>query len=365
MRNKRKNKMNVLVKRITSVVLFAILLTQNVVLSHADEVISKTVGFHTENNGVYYYEDGIRAVGERYIEDEMGKGYWYYFVPEKDGMMNVGWAYVPSGEKWCYYDAQGRMLYGEQCIDNHWYLFDSCTGAVQYGFQYIEKDNKWVYYDRVMGWMLYGEQYIDGGWYYLTPGTGAVDYEWTWLPASDKWVYYDSVTGRMLYGEQYIGGNWQYFDKNTGQVYSKQDKIEKVVSAAYSAVGRNIDCPGILAANGGKTCYYGPCMSLVWWMFYQSDMTGHLADGLNSGWPHENYDWYKSRGMVDYNPRVGDIAFFWYYNFAGVEGVSCSHAGLVVDVSGDSVLVIDALSGGIYPRWYSIGSVVGFAHPWD
>lgn len=100
-------------------------------------------------------------------------------------------------------------------------------------------------------------------------------------------------------------------------------------------------------------------MSLVWWMFYQSDMTSHLADGLNSGWPHENYDWYKSRGMVDYNPRVGDIAFFWYYNFAGVEGVSCSHAGLVVDVSGDSVLVIDALGRGIYPRWYSIGSIVG------
>lgn len=279
--------------------------------------------------------------------------------------MDTGWTYVPAGEKWCYYDDEGRMVYGEQYIDGHWYLFDSYTGAVQYGFQYIEKDQKWVFYDRTMGWMLYGEQCIDDGWYYLTPGTGAVDFEWSWLPDSNKWVYYDSFTGRMVHGEQYIDGKWQYFDEITGQVYSKQDKINQVVNAAYSAVGRHIDCPGILAANGGKTCYHGPCMSFVWWTFYQSGMTGHLADGLNSGWPHENYDWYKSRGMVDRNPRVGDIAFFWYYNFAGIDGVSCSHAGLVVGVSGDSVLVIDALSGGIYPRWYSIGSTVGFAHPWD
>ncbi len=365
MGNKKEKRMNVLVKRTTFVVLLAMMLTQNAVSVHAEGAVFETGGFRVENDSVYYYVDGARAVGERYIKDEAGKWHWYYFAPEKDGAMNVGWAYIQSGKKWCYYDAQGRMVYGEQCIDNHWYLFDSCTGAVQYGFQYIEKDNKWVYYDRVMGWMLYGEQCIDGGWYYLTPGTGAVDYGWTWLPGSDKWVYYDTFTGRMLYGEQYIAGKWQFFDEITGQVYSKQDKINKVVSMAYGSVGRNIDCPGILAANGGKTCYHGPCMSLVWWMFYQSDMTGHLADRLNSGWPHENYDWYKSRGMADKNPRVGDIAFFWYYDFAGKEGVSCSHAGLVVDVRGDSVLVIDALSGGIYPRWYSIGSAVGFAHPWD
>lgn len=74
MRNKRKNKMNVLVKRITSVVLFAILLTQNVILAHANEFVFNTSGFQTENNSIYYYEDGIRAVGERYIEDETGKG---------------------------------------------------------------------------------------------------------------------------------------------------------------------------------------------------------------------------------------------------------------------------------------------------
>lgn len=308
---------------------------------------------------IYYHTDYVGSTlgQEKYID-----GHWY-LLDKQTGEYVHGFVFLENTGKWVYYNSQGRMLHGEQCVNGHWYLFDQYTGAVTYGFAYIEKDDKWVFYDRVMGWMLYGEQCIDGGWYYLTPITGAVDFEWAWLPHSNKWVYYDQY-GRMVYGEQYIDGKWEYFDTITGQVYSAQDKINAVVGKAYSAVNQHIDCPGILAANGGKTCHYGPCMSLVWWMFYESGMTGHLADGLNSGWPHENYDWYNSRGRVDKNPQVGDIAFFWFYNFAGVEGVSCSHAGLVVAVSGDSVLVIDALDSGIQPRWRSKSSIVGFAHPY-
>ncbi len=365
-----KKEMNIMVRRIISVILLAMMLIQDAVLVYASDSVVEISGFHNEAGKIYYYEDGIKAIGERYIEDEAGKWHWYYFVPEKDGEMNVGWAYIPLEEKWCYYDIQGKMMYGEQYIDNHWYLFDSYTGAVQYGFQYIEKDNKWVYYDRVMGWMLYGEQYIDGGWYYLTPGTGAVDYDWAWIPESDKWVYYDSFTGRMLYGEQHIDGKWEYFDELTGEVYSRQDKIDKIVNMAYSVSGQRVETvnpSGILAINGGKVCHYGSCMGFVWWTFYQSGLSGHFADGLKSGWPHENYDWFKSKGMVDFNPRAGDIVFFRYPYFSNIENVSCSHAGLVVGVRGSSVLVMDALEDGIRPRWYSIFNsyIVGFAHPWD
>lgn len=332
------------------------------VTSSETEVAVKE-GFFVENNKTYYYENGVRATGERYITDANGNGNWYYFIPEQNGEMDTEWAYIPAANKWCYYDMKGRRQTGERYIDGHWYLFNGETGAVTYGFAWIENLQKWVFYDRIMGWMLYGEQFIDGGWYYFDPVTGERDTEWAYIPNLNKWVYYDG-NGRMLYGEQYIDGKWEYFDNVTGKVYSAQDKINKVVNTAYSAAGKNIDCPGILAANGGKTCHYGPCMSLVWWIFYESGMSGHLADGLKSGWPHENYDWYNCRGRVDKNPKVGDIAFFWYYNFAGVEGVSCSHAGIVVAVNGDSVLVIDALDSGIQPRWRSKYSVLGFAHPY-
>ena len=34
------------------------------------------------------------------------------------------------GTKTVYYDAEGRMLYGEQKIDGHWYHFDEYDGAM-------------------------------------------------------------------------------------------------------------------------------------------------------------------------------------------------------------------------------------------
>ena len=74
---------------------------------------------------------------------------------------------------------------------------------------------------------------------------------WAYIPSGEKWCYYDAQ-GRMVYGVQYIDGKWQYFDKNTGQVYSKQDKINRIVSKAYSALGGNINFPYILAANGAS-----------------------------------------------------------------------------------------------------------------
>ena len=323
-------------------------------------------GFIVESGKTFYYEKGVKVTGEKYIENSEG-GYWYYFIPEANGEMDTEWSWIPdrnNGGKWCFFDVNGRRMHGQQYIDKHWYMFDSKTGATQYGFVYIPEQNKWVFYDRVMGWMLYGEQCIDSAWYYLDPWTGAVDYDWAWIPTKDKWVYYDPITGKMWYGEHKIDGKWQFLDPITGEVYSKNKKIERVVNKAYSAVGKHIDAPGILASQGGKLCHYGPCMSLVWWMFYDSGMPGHVADGMKSGWPHDNYDWYKNRGRVDYNPQVGDIAFFRYPMFADVEGVSSSHAGLVVGVNGNSVVVIDALDSGIRPRVYSKYSTVGFAHPY-
>lgn len=123
-------------------------------------------GWVTDNDGfVRYYELGERLSGEQYIEDEVtGEYHWYYFWPEADDAMQVGWSWVPSSEggKWCYYDAQGRMMYGQQYIDGHWYRFDDFTGVTTYGFSYIADEGKWVFYDEAMGWMLYGQQCVDG-----------------------------------------------------------------------------------------------------------------------------------------------------------------------------------------------------------
>lgn len=282
--------------------------------------------------------------------------------------MQVGWSYVPSNSgKWVYYDQSGRMQYGQQYINSHWYLFDHYTGATTYSFAYIPDQTKWVFYDRVMGWMMYGQQCIDDGWYYLTPYTGAVDYDWAYLPDDQKWVYYDSVTGRMYHGAHWIEGRPRFFDPVTGRVWTAQEEINLLVSKAYASRGTNPDCPGELVAAHGSYCYEGPCMSYVWWCFHHPGLDMFLCDGAISGWPHDNYNWYLNRGRVDWSPRVGDIVFWRYPGWIDYDvpapGNTASHAGIVVAVGPSSVTIIDALSNGIWDHPLNSYGLVGHAHP--
>lgn len=43
-------------------------------------------GWYQEADSLYYFENGNMVLGEKSID-----GYWYYFDPEKEGMMAVGW----------------------------------------------------------------------------------------------------------------------------------------------------------------------------------------------------------------------------------------------------------------------------------
>ena len=308
----------------------------------------------------YYNADGHRLYGEQYINEG-----WYYLTPET-GAVDYEFAYIPDGGKWVYYGPiDGRMRYGEQYIDGGWYYLTPSTGAVDYEFAYIPDGGKWVYYGPIDGRMRYGEQYIDGGWYYLTPGTGAVDYEWAYIPGSGKWVYYDAISGRMIYGQHKISGKWYYFDDVTGRVLTSSELAARLVNTAYSELGKNTDVVAIIAANGGLTCPYGPCMSFVWYVFHKAGLDGFLCDGAITGWPHHNYDWYNSRGLISRTPRVGDIVFFRWGGWADTIGASSSHAGIVVGVSGGSVRVIDALADGLGPHTYSVNyyALLGFANP--
>lgn len=315
----------------------------------------------SQGKWVRFDENSHMIKGEDYRYDA-----WYYF-DEITGEMAKGFKdlWTDGQGKWvCYDRITGQMYHGQANDLGNWYYFDDYTGATQYGFRYIPEDNKWVFYDRITGIMQYGEQYIDEGWYYLTPVTGAVDYGFSYIPTANKWVYYDLVTGRMIYGQQRIDGKLYYFDECTGRQYSGNDIRNKLIGTVQSTYGANLDCIGELRNAGGSVCYEGPCMSYVWWCFWHAGLNQFLCDGAISGWPHDNSNWYAARGRYDMAPMVGDIAFFRYSGWADAIGASTSHAGIVIAVSGGSVLVADALDSGIWPRWYSIGQCVGFAHPY-
>lgn len=86
--------------------------------------------------------------------------------------MQTGFQYIGDQHKTAYYNAQGQMLYGQQHLNGHWYLFDTVTFLMKTGFQYIANQHKIVYYNN-NGQMLYGFQKIKGKVYHFNTRTGA------------------------------------------------------------------------------------------------------------------------------------------------------------------------------------------------
>ena len=349
-------------------------------------VTSTLITDPTDGEKYWLEADGTLARSKQIYDPASDAWYWV----DADGTVAVDKdVYIPEQGKWVRYDSQGRMIKGEDCRYGGWYYFDPITGAMakgekylnfdarhtgwyhydevtgvmDHGFVYLRNNNKWVYYDQYTGIMQYGEHCIDGGWYYLTPGTGAVDYDWAWIPGKNKWVYYDSITGRMIYGDVIIDNKPYYLDMVTGARWSKSQIVNKLVATARSYYNQHPDCPGVLAANGGLLCPFGPCMSYVWYVFHQADLDAFLCNGAKTGWPHHNYDWYRSRGRVDMNAQVGDLAFYKFPESDWARNYSSSHAAIVVRVDRGGVWVADAINNGIGEH-YSYSCIQGFAHPY-
>ena len=199
------------------------------------------VEWKTVNGKKYCYVNDQKVTGERQIG-----GHWYYF--DGNGIMQTG--FVNLGSKTVYYNSDGQMQYGEQCINDSWYYLNPITGARTTGF--CNLPGKTVYYN-TDGKMLYGEQKIGNYYYYFDPvfgtmytgwktinkktrlyqkngqcviGESPIDGYWYYFDGNgvmqtgfvnlgDKTAYYNSA-GQMQYGEQCINGSWYYLNPITG-----------------------------------------------------------------------------------------------------------------------------------------------------
>lgn len=327
-----------------------------------DVFISSSPNNRKDGIWVRFDENGNLVKGE-----DHRNGGWYYF-DEETGAMAKGVKHISSNNgKRVYYDVvTGKMAHGEAHLNydkehTGWYYFDQNTGKMAHDFVYLRQHDKWVYYDKITGKMQYGEHYINDGWYYMKPVTGALAKGRTWLDAGKKWVYYDKTSSRMIHGGAILDGHHYFFDPHTGAQYNKQQIIDRLTSQARALLNQHPDCPGVLAANGGLICPFGPCMAFVWYIFHSAGLDIFLCDGAKTGWPHHNYDWYRSRGRVSHTPHVGDIAF-WKFGDAWAHDYDASHAGVVVEVNGRNVIIIDAAYGDIGIR--SAYNGANYAHPY-
>ena len=162
---------------------------------------------------------------------------------------------------------------------------------------------------------------------------------------------------------------------------------DRVISIALAEVGyrekasnASLDDPSANAGSGNWTKYardlaaagyyngnkngYAWCECFVDWCFFKAFgpdgqriqcQTGDLGAARIY-----SMQYYLQQGRCDQNPKAGDQVFFY-------GGGTVGHTGIVVDVSDDSILVVEGNSSDrvqklSYPR--SSGSIAGYGHPW-
>ena len=234
-----------------------------------------------ENGKQYYYINGQRITGEKYIS-----GQWYYLNPEENGAMVTGIYKFPN--KTVYYGTDGAMRYGEQLIDGHWYYFDTITGAMATGFHKFP--NKTVYYDND-GKMHYGELILDGKKYYFDSITGAMKDKEGWIKEGDKTYYYES--NKKVTGEKYISGKWYYFD-------SKKNGV--MITGLYKFPDKTV-----YYGKDGAMRYGEQLINGHW--YYFDTITGAMATGLHK-FPKKTV-YYGTDGAMRYGEQL--IDGHWYY----------------------------------------------------
>ena len=235
-------------------------------------------------------------------------------MKDSNGKYVSGFQEITDQNKTVYYNPENyQMVYGQQNIDGHWYLFDNVTGALKTGIQYINDQKKLVYYDnkgqmqygsinvngkkydtnRVTGAFLgNGQKNIDGKWY-LFDNKGNVLTGFQTIANQSKVVYYNPQTAQMVYGQQNINGHWYLFDKVTGARLSGFQNLK--------AYGEN---KVVYYASNGQMQYAQQNISGKWYLF--DKVTGAMKTGFQSlkNYGQDKTVYYASNGQMQYGWQV-------------------------------------------------------------
>ncbi|GBG95722.1 dextransucrase [Ligilactobacillus salitolerans] len=247
-----------------------------------------------QNKRVYYNQQGRMQYGEQKIQS-----HWYLF-DQMTGAMQTGFKQVKAAKnskKTVYYASNGQMQYGEHQINKKWYLFDDKSGAMKTGFQKLvdrQGRNKTSYY-AANGQMQYGQKKLNNHWYNFDRQTGAMSTGITKLP--NKTVYY-AANGQMRYGQQKVANHWYLFDTVTGAMKKGFQRLKAPQRTVY------------YAANG-QMQYGEKLIRGKWYLF--DKLTGAMKTGfqkLVDGKGEHKTSYYSSNGQMQYGQKI--INGSWY-----------------------------------------------------
>jgi len=241
-------------------------------------------GWREENGGRYWYENDVKQGTEgrgKEIYDPNSDA-WYWLDAVEGGKMAADKdVYLESGSgdgKWVRYDANGRMVKGEDQRNGGWYRFDEYSGAMVKGWYEVKDNNgkvvKKYYYDRKTGQMVHGQTVVDGQSLYFDPVTGVLaDMTWVWMDGVEYWYENGIRQGYDPYDSSYRGK--EIYDPGTDAWYWLDN-----VDRGKKAVSKDV----YQESNGGK------------WVRY--DAQGHMV----KGWDYTDY------GTYYFDPATGAMA---------------------------------------------------------
>lgn len=244
-------------------------------------------GWQYENNGWYYYKNGVPAKSE-WVQDNTGwcwldengrmatnswvqyKNHWYYL--KSDGYMaanrwindNKGWCWLESdgqlatnkwlksGGYWYYLKADGYMAANQWIHDGHGWCWIEKTGKMSSG-KWIKSSGVW-YYLQTNGYMATNKWIKDShGWCRVDNGGRMLTA--SWFKNAGKW-YYLKADGYMAYN-QWIktSGGWCWLTSN-GEMAA--DKWIKANSNWYylNSNGYMRTAPYVFISISEQTLYY-------------------------------------------------------------------------------------------------------------
>lgn len=205
-------------------------------------------GFIVEEGAVYYYENGEKYTGEKKID-----GKWYYFNPNNNGKMTIGWQELTEktgNKKTVYYGSNGAMCYGEKKISGKWYYFNTVTGKMATGWYNLP--GKRVYYGSD-GAMRYGWQTIGGVRYYFNKVTGALEQT---NAMAKKAQSYSSSTKWLILVDTKSNHVGIYNGRKNNWIEKKYWSCTTGASATPTVKGSFTVKSKGLAFGSGYTCWY-------------------------------------------------------------------------------------------------------------
>ncbi|KRM96760.1 hypothetical protein FC19_GL000276 [Liquorilactobacillus aquaticus DSM 21051] len=270
------------------------------------------VGFQKivdQNKTVYYNNQGQMQYGQQQIQNN-----WYLF-DKNTGAMQTGFQNIPEQKKKVYYNDQGQMQYGQQQIQSKWYLFDKNTGAMKTGFQNIPEQRKTVYYNG-QGQMQYGQQQIQSKWYLFDNKTGAMMKGLQYILGQNKMVYYNNQ-GQMIYGTQKVNGHLYVFNRATGALNVKpgQQWIDGHWYLFSKRLAMQTGFQNIVGQK--KTVYYNAQGQMQygqqriqnnWYLFDKN--TGAMQTGFQNISDQKKTVYYNNQGRMQYGQQR--IQNNWY-----------------------------------------------------